>query len=116
MYVAKIWSQFWSHGDFLAIIRSQIWSFKEKVWSFLKFWIWQHFIESAKKVAHLLDTEISFKVQNAMKISKTLLIPIFLMIGSCCCAIFDKEIAFLNANALFGPVVNAEGNLLKDKI
>ena len=31
-----------------------------------------------------------------MKISKTLLIPIFLMIGSCCCTIFEEEIAYLN--------------------
>ena len=38
MYDAKIWLQFWSYGDFSAIF----WSFKEKVWSFFKVWIWQH--------------------------------------------------------------------------
>ena len=50
-----------------------------------------------------------------MKISKTLLIPIFLMIGSGCCAIFDDEIAHIYGDDIFGTVVTAQGNSLKDK-
>ena len=67
------------------------------------------FHEAAKKVAHILDTKISLEV-NKMKISKTLLIPIVLMIGSCC-AIFEPEISNLKGEALLDIVVDAPGNL-----
>ena len=53
-----------------------------------------------------------------MKISKTLLIPIFLMIGSCCCTIFEEEIAYLNnvAEVTSDVSSNLEDSMVLDEV
>ena len=53
-----------------------------------------------------------------MKISKTLLIPIFLMIGSCCCTVFEEEIAYLNnvAEVATDMGSNLEDSMVLDEV